>query len=55
LIEVEELSERELRTLHDHFSTLARLAAEELDIAQSHSVEEADRRHGLKSKRRRQR
>jgi low affinity Fe/Cu permease len=54
LIDVEELSEQELRTLQRHFSALARLAAEESDVAQSHSVEEADRRHGLKAKRRRQ-
>jgi low affinity Fe/Cu permease len=53
LIDVEELSEKELRTLRKHFSTLARLAEEESDIAQSHSVEEADRRHQAKSKRRR--
>jgi low affinity Fe/Cu permease len=50
LIDVESLSERELVTLHKHFSTLARLAAEELDIAQSHSVDEADRRHSVKSR-----
>jgi low affinity Fe/Cu permease len=51
LIDVEEFSEKELRTLHKHFETLARLAGEESDIAQSHSVEEADRRHLAKSKR----
>ena len=50
LIDVESLSERELITLHKHFSTLARLAAEELDIAQSHSVDEADRRHSVKAR-----
>ena len=52
LIDVEALSEKDLRTLHEHFSTLARLAGEEADIAQSHSVEEADRRHDAKTKRR---
>ena len=51
LIDVEALSEQELLTLHKHFSTLSRLAGEESDIAQSHSVEEADRRHSVKSKR----
>ena len=50
LIEVEALSERELRTLQEHFATLAARAGEEADIAQSHSVEEADRRHLAKSK-----
>jgi low affinity Fe/Cu permease len=53
LIDVESLSEQELLTLQKHFSTLARLAREESDIAQSHSVEEADRRHSMKSKRKR--
>ena len=48
LIDVEALSERDLLTLQKHFSTLAKLAADELDIAQSHSVDEADRRHSLK-------
>ena len=52
LIDVEELSEQELSTLQKHFSTLAKLAGEESDIAQSHSVEEADRRHSVKFKRR---
>jgi low affinity Fe/Cu permease len=55
LIDVEALSEQELLTLHKHFSTLSRLAGAESDIAQSHSVEEADRRHSVKSKRRQKR
>jgi low affinity Fe/Cu permease len=50
LIDVESLSEQELRTLHKHFATLAKLAEDESNIAQSHSVEEADRRHAAKSK-----
>jgi low affinity Fe/Cu permease len=50
LIDVEALSERELNTLHKHFAKLAKLAGEESDIAQSHSVDEADRRHSFKSK-----
>jgi low affinity Fe/Cu permease len=50
LIDVEDLSEKELRTLHEHFSALARLASQESDIAQSHSVDEADRRHSAKAR-----
>jgi low affinity Fe/Cu permease len=50
LIEVEALSEKELRTLQEHFAALAARAGEEADIAQSHSVEEADRRHLAKSR-----
>jgi low affinity Fe/Cu permease len=49
LIDVEALSERDLVTLQRHFSALVKLAAKEADIAQSHSVEEANRRHSVKS------
>lgn len=49
LIDLEDLSERDLQVLHRHFAQLAKRAAEESDIAQSHSVEEADRRHAAKS------
>jgi low affinity Fe/Cu permease len=49
LIDVEALSEQELRTLEQHFAALADLAAKDANIAQSHSVEEADRRHLAKS------
>lgn len=55
LIDVEALSERELLTLEKHFATLSKLAGEESDVAQSHSVEEADRRHSVKSKKSRTR
>jgi low affinity Fe/Cu permease len=55
LIDVESLSERELMTLREHFSTLVKLAAEEKDVAQSHSVDEADRRHSVKATRTRKR
>jgi len=51
LIEVEALSERELRTLEEHFAALADLARKDANIAQSHSIEEADRRHLAKSRR----
>ena len=48
LIDVEALSERELKTLHRHYQELARLAAEDSDLGASHSVEEAERRHAEK-------
>jgi low affinity Fe/Cu permease len=48
LIDVEALSERDLHTLQSHFAALARLSARDLDIAQSHSIDEADRRHAAK-------
>jgi len=48
LIDVEKLSERELRTLHEHYRVLAELAAKEGDLLRSHSVEEATERHKRK-------
>jgi low affinity Fe/Cu permease len=48
LIDVEKLSERELRTLHEHYCALAELAAKEGDLLRSHSVEEATERHKRK-------
>jgi low affinity Fe/Cu permease len=50
LIDVESLSEKELRTLERHFGELAKLAREEHDISHSHSVEEARSRHSSKLK-----
>jgi low affinity Fe/Cu permease len=48
LIDVESLSEHELVALHRHYAELAKLAAKEVDITQSHSVDEARRRHSSK-------
>ncbi len=48
LIDVESLSESELRTLHLHYATLAKMAARDLDLRCSHSVEEAEKRHSRK-------
>jgi low affinity Fe/Cu permease len=50
LIDVESLSERELMLLRKHYGELARLAKEESDLGQSHSVEEARNRHATKLK-----
>src|SRR5262245_16419390 len=50
LIEVEALSEDELRTLERYYGQLAELARKESDIARSHSIEEARSRHKLKMK-----
>ena len=50
LIDVESLSERELRALHTHYETLARMAKRDIDLLCSHSVEEAEHRHRLKVK-----
>ena len=50
LIDVESLSERELRALHTHYETLARMAKHDTDLLSSHSVEEAELRHRRKVK-----
>jgi low affinity Fe/Cu permease len=48
LIDVESLSETELRTLARYYAELAQLAKRESDVTESHSVEEARARHSLK-------
>lgn len=45
LLNLEDLSEEKLKTLHRHYEELARLAQSHRDITESHSVEEAQRRH----------
>jgi low affinity Fe/Cu permease len=49
LIAVEELSEKELATLHRHYCRLAEMAKHETDILKSHSVDEAEERHRRKA------
>jgi low affinity Fe/Cu permease len=48
LINIEDLSEVELETLHRHYQHLVRLAKREGQLTCSHSVEEASRRHERK-------
>jgi low affinity Fe/Cu permease len=48
LIDVETLSEADLKTLERHFRELATLSSSEADILHSHSVEEARARHQAK-------
>ena len=48
LIDVEALSEHELRVLERYYSELAELARTEIDVSRSHSVEEARSRHDEK-------
>ena len=48
LIDVEDLSEEELRVLHRHYATLATMAKKEADVTSSHSIEEAEARHTRK-------
>ncbi len=48
LINIEDLSEQELEALHRHYKHLAHLAKHHGDITESHSIEEARRRHDHK-------
>ena len=48
LIDAEDLSEGELRVLHEHFRKLALLTRSELPLTRSHSIEEAERRSRAK-------
>ena len=55
LIDVEALTEAELRTLRRYYGELAKLAKTDSDVSKTHSVEEARNRHGQKSEARRKR
>ena len=48
LIDIEDLSEEELKVLHRHFRQLVEMAKKETDLTSSHSVEEAEARHSRK-------
>jgi low affinity Fe/Cu permease len=48
LVDVEALSEDELKVLKVHYGVLARLARGEIDTTKSHSIEEAKERHSAK-------
>src|SRR5262245_58859289 len=45
LINIEDLSEAEVQILHRHYQKLADLAKCEKELTESHSIEEAHRRH----------
>ena len=48
LIDVEDLSEDEIKTLHKYYQRLVDMARKDLKLTMSHSVEEAEARHILK-------
>lgn len=48
LISVEDLTEKELATLHAHYRKLAEMAKHDQKITESHSVDEAQARHERK-------
>jgi low affinity Fe/Cu permease len=53
LIDVEDLTEGEIATLHTHFQKLVQMAKKDMKLTQSHSVEEAEVRHNLKHRKHR--
>jgi low affinity Fe/Cu permease len=50
LIDVEDLTEKEIETLHRHYQKLVSMAKKDLELGESHSVEEAANRHERKHK-----
>lgn len=50
LIDVEDLSEEEIQTLHEHYEKLVAMAKKDSKLTQTHSIEEAEVRHGIKHK-----
>ena len=48
LIDVEDLTEEEIKTLHTHYRKLVGMAKQDIKLTMSHSVEEAEARHNLK-------
>src|SRR2546421_8197767 len=48
LIDVEDLTEEEIKTLHTHFQKLVQMAKKDIKLTESHSVEEAEARHHIK-------
>jgi len=48
LIDVEDLTEDEIRTLHEHYRRLVEMAKKDLELTVSHSIEEAEARHHIK-------
>jgi low affinity Fe/Cu permease len=48
LIDVEDLTEEELRTLHRHYAKLVAMSRGDTSLTASHSVEEAQARHSRK-------
>jgi len=52
LIDVEDLTETEIATLHKHYQKLVAMAKQDQKLGESHSIEEATNRHKLKHRKR---
>jgi low affinity Fe/Cu permease len=50
LIDVEDLTEDDIKTLHTYYQNLSQMAKKDLKLTQSHSIEEAEVRHRSKRK-----
>lgn len=48
LIDIEDLSEQELKIVHDHYRRLVEIAKKDEDLGKSHSIEEAETRYSRK-------
>jgi low affinity Fe/Cu permease len=48
LIDVEDMTEGEIATLHQHYQKLVQMAKKDMKLTQSHSVEEAEARAKIK-------
>src|SRR5439155_2745837 len=48
LINVEDLTEEEVRTLHEHYCKLVELAKQDVKLTESHSIEDAEQDHARK-------
>jgi low affinity Fe/Cu permease len=55
LIDVEDLSEEELKVLHKYYRRLSQMAKNDDDLGKSHSVDEAQHRHTAKTTARKKR
>lgn len=53
LIDVEDLTEDEIKTLHKHYQRLVAMAKEDVQLTTSHSIEEAETRHNVKHRKHR--
>ncbi len=53
LIDVEDLTEQEIQTLHTHYQKLVTMAKKDLKLTQTHSIEEAEARHEVKHRKHR--
>ena len=49
LINAQDFSEEEIKTLHDFYSALAEMAKKDNDLGKTHSVEEAEDNHNEKA------